>query len=335
MQVLRKVLLAATVLMIGLGPIGRGVAFADDRVTVMLRSGEKLSGRFDGVANGRFYLDISDTDERHIPMGDIVVIDLTQGASNLPETELGPARGGSHVLVMKNGDLAKGNLDRIDGSRIDGDRDVATVRFRAEGGGDRNVPMRDVARIYLGHYPGAAPSSPSQPQTPSTPNQSGGQSGGGQSGGRNSGGDRVITLPANTQWMDTGLTVRQGQQLTISASGQATLSANGNDKANPNGSLNGRRAQNSPLPQELAGALIGRIGNGRPFGIGSGPINIAAPGSGQLYIGINDDGMDDNSGQFEVRISGAGTGSQNGRGNRNSSDDNNNRDNTGRRRRRP
>src|SRR5690349_15157457 len=96
MQVRRVVLLAATVLMIGLGPMGRGLAAADDRVTVMLRSGEKLSGRFDGVANGRFYLDISDSDERHIPMGDIAVIDMTQGANNLPETELSQARGGSN-----------------------------------------------------------------------------------------------------------------------------------------------------------------------------------------------------------------------------------------------
>ena len=85
MQGLRKLLLATTGLMIGLGPIGIGVAAAQDRVTVMLRSGEKLSGRFDGVANDRFYLDISDSDERHIPMGDIAVIDLTQGANNLPD----------------------------------------------------------------------------------------------------------------------------------------------------------------------------------------------------------------------------------------------------------
>jgi hypothetical protein len=316
MQVRRKaVLLAATVLMIGLGPIGWGVAAAQDHVTVMMRSGEKLSGRFDGVANGQFYLDISNTDERHIPMGDIAVIDFTQGANNLPETELSQARGGSHVLVTKSGDLAKGQLDRVEGARIA----EATVRFRAEGGGERVVPMRDVARIYLGNYPGAAPSAtaPSQPQPQTNPSNTG-QFGGGV-------GERTINVPGNQQWTDAGFSVTQGQPLTIRASGEVTLSADANDKATPNGSLNGRHANNAPLPQALAGALIGRIGNGRPFGIGAGPANINAPGTGRLYLGVNDDGMSDNTGQFQVAISTSG-----GTNNNNNS---NNQGNQGRRRR--
>lgn len=347
MQVLRRVLLAATVLVIGLGPIGRGVALAQDRVTVMLRSGEKLSGRFDGVANNQFYLDISDSDERHIPMGDIAVIDLTQGAENLPETELSQARGGSHVLVMKSGDLAKGNLERIEGSRIDGNQDVAEVRFQADGGGERRVPFRDVARIYLGNYPGAAPSAPSQPTaaqnpstpvTPSTPSNTGrGQNQRGQSGqsqgGQSQNGTRTVAIPGTAQWVDTGVSVRQGQALTITATGQVVLSADPNDKASPNGALSGRKAANAPLPDAMAGALIGRIGNGRPFPIGAGPSNIAAPGSGELYLGINDDGMGDNSGQFEVQIGGAG--SQTGNRNRGRSSDNNDQSNQGSRRRRP
>jgi hypothetical protein len=322
--------------MIGLGPIGRGVAAAQDRVTLMMRSGEKLSGRFDGVANDRFYLDISDTDERHIPMGDIAVIDFTQGANNLPETELSQARGGSNVLVTRSGDLTKGQLDRIEGARIG----EAEVRFRAEGGGERRVPMRDVARIYLGNYPGAAPSAPAPsqpqqtPQYPSTGNRGGNSGQGGNYGGGGNG--QTITVPGNQQWVDSGLTVRQGQALSIRASGEVVLSADPNDKASPNGALGGRRAANAPLPQTLAGALIGRIGNGRPFGIGAGPANINAPDSGRLYLGVNDDGMGDNTGQFQVSISGAGNNSNynNNRRNPSNQDDQNNQD-QGRRRRRP
>ena len=321
MHVQRKgVLLAATVLMIGLGPIGWGVAAAQDRVTLMMRSGEKLSGRFDGVANDRFYLDISDSDERHIPMGDIAVIDFTQGANNLPETELSQARGGSHVLVTKSGDLAKGQLDRIEGARIG----EATVRFRADGG-ERSVAMRDVARIYLGNYPGAAPSSPAPSQSQQNPSNSGGGFGGGSGGGN-------VTVPANQQWVDSGLTVRQGQALSIRASGEVTLSADSNDKATPNGSLNGRHAVNAPLPQTLAGALIGRIGNGQPFGIGAGPANINAPGSGRLYLGVNDDGMGDNNGQFQVSINTSGNNTNDNRRNP-SNQDNQDQGNRGRRRR--
>jgi hypothetical protein len=321
----KRVLLAATVLLIGLGPIGTGVAAAQDRVTLMMRSGEKLSGRFDGVANDRFYLDISDSDERHIPMGDIAVIDFTQGANNLPETELSQARGGSHVLVTRSGDLSKGQLDRIEGARVG----EATVRFRADGGGERSVAMRDVARIYLGNYPGAAPSAPAPsqpqqtPQFPSTPNQGGGNGG------------QTITVPGNQQWVDSGITVRQGQALSIRASGEVVLSADPNDKASPNGALGGRRAANAPLPQTLAGALIGRIGNGRPFGIGAGPANINAPDSGRLYLGVNDDGMGDNTGQFQVSINTQGNNSNNNNRRNPSDQDNQNQNNQGGRRRRP
>jgi hypothetical protein len=56
------------------------------------------------------------------------------------------------------------------------------------------------------------------------------------------------------------------------------------------------------LPAALAGALIGRIDNGLPFGIGD-QSTITAPASGLLYLGTNDDNVSDNSGQFQVIIS--------------------------------
>jgi hypothetical protein len=56
------------------------------------------------------------------------------------------------------------------------------------------------------------------------------------------------------------------------------------------------------MPNVLAGALIGRIDGGQPFGIGN-LSSIAAPASGMLYLGINDDVVSDNTGQFSVTIS--------------------------------
>jgi hypothetical protein len=286
-HVLRRVMLAAT-FVIGLGTW----AAADDRLTVMLRSGEKLSGRYDGFANGQFYLD-TDTEDRKIPLGDIALIDLVGGASGLPDNELREAAGGAHVLLTKNGAMTKGHLVRFEGSRVNEGSDVAYVVFRTEGGEERRVAMRDVGRLYLGNFPGApsTSSTPTTSATPSTPSQPG---------------DLVFTLPANTQWTDTGITVRQGQVLTFRASGEITLSSDSNDKAIPQGSLTGRRATRSPAPELLAGAVIGRIGNGRPFPIGAGPVNIPAPASGRLYLGINDDVMTDNTGQFEAHVQGAG-----------------------------
>jgi hypothetical protein len=60
------------------------------------------------------------------------------------------------------------------------------------------------------------------------------------------------------------------------------------------------------MPNVLAGALIGRVGtNGEPFAIGSG-VTIAMPESGQLFLGINDDGFADNQGEIRVDISRSG-----------------------------
>ena len=56
------------------------------------------------------------------------------------------------------------------------------------------------------------------------------------------------------------------------------------------------------MPKTLAGALIGRIDGGQPFGVGN-LSQILAPASGMLYFGINDDVVTDNSGQFNVVIS--------------------------------
>ena len=110
-----------------------------------------------------------------------------------------------------------------------------------------------------------------------------------------------VVVDANRQWTDTGLSVRQGDLITFDVDGQVRLSSDGSDMAHAAGALDGRRAPNAPLPQEPAGALIGRIGNSGPFGIGN-QRSVRAPASGRLYIGINDDHFPDNSGQFQVIV---------------------------------
>jgi len=110
-------------------------------------------------------------------------------------------------------------------------------------------------------------------------------------------------VPANQQWTPTGIRVNFGDKLQLQISGQITLKPNDpKDVAIPQGSLLQRRAPNSPMPNVLAGALIGRIDGGQPFGIGN-LSSILAPASGMLYLGINDDVVTDNTGQFTVVIS--------------------------------
>jgi len=114
---------------------------------------------------------------------------------------------------------------------------------------------------------------------------------------------RTITVPSTQQWTPTGIRVNQGDRLQFQSSGEINLRpAGNNDRANVAGSITGRTAPNSPLPMALAGALIGRIDNGQPWGLGN-QTTIVAPASGLLYLGVNDDLLTDNSGSFTVRIS--------------------------------
>jgi len=114
---------------------------------------------------------------------------------------------------------------------------------------------------------------------------------------------RTIAVPANQQWTPTGIRVNFGDKLQLQISGQITLRTNDpKDVAIPQGSLLQRYAPNAPMPKVLAGALIGRIDGGQPFGIGN-LSSILAPASGMLYLGVNDDVVSDNSGQFSVTIS--------------------------------
>lgn len=114
---------------------------------------------------------------------------------------------------------------------------------------------------------------------------------------------RTITVAANQLWTPTGIRVNQGDRLQIQTTGQISLRQNDpKDVAISAGSLLQRYAANSPMPRALAGALIGRIDSGQPFGIGN-QTSIVAPASGLLYLGVNDDVVNDNSGQFSVTIS--------------------------------
>jgi len=113
---------------------------------------------------------------------------------------------------------------------------------------------------------------------------------------------RTISVPSTRQWTPTSIRVNQGDRIEIQASGEIQLSqANTGDRARVAGSLAHRYAAGAPLPKAFAGALIGRIDNGRPFGIGN-QTSIVAPAGGLLYLGINDDALAGNSGQFQVVV---------------------------------
>jgi hypothetical protein len=284
MEALRRVVLAAA--------LAGGLAVpaaADENVTVVYRNGERASGRYDGFNQGRFYLDVSATDERRIPMAEIALIDLVGAGQGLPETELSQARGPQHLLLLKSGSAIKGQFVTIEGS----DRNQTTVVFRAENGEERRVSFNEVGRLYLGNFPGQAPAGTANPSTP-TPGPAAPAAAG------------VIRVPANQKWVDSGITLRQGQTVALESSGEVQLTADGSEKAGTAGVSSGRKAAGAQAPSLPVGALIGRLGpNGAAFAIGN-QTSIVSPGDGRLYLGVNDDENGDNQGHYDVRLT-AGT----------------------------
>jgi len=111
----------------------------------------------------------------------------------------------------------------------------------------------------------------------------------------------TIRVNSQLRWTDTGITVRQGDIIRFQTSGQIQLSDNSSDMAGSAGSTNRRMAPDSPISNVFAGALIGRIGNFQAFPIGD-QAQITAPVSGRLYLGVNDDHLADNRGEFVVTV---------------------------------
>lgn len=243
-------------------------AFAAVGATIVLTNGQRVRADiFDMNAQG--IVGRVNGSERSWSTGEIAVIDFAGDGNTFPSNELD--RAGSGLLVLRNGSLVSGRLVDIGGSN--------PLRITFSG---RDYSSNEVARIYFSR-PAVATPLPGQPDNPLQP-------------GRGN-----IRVPANGGWVSTGITVIQGEAVNLVTTGEVRLSSDSNDIATPAGSKSGRYATRSPLPSSLAGALIGRVGNGRPFGIGD-QRSFPAPASGLLYLTVNDDDRNDNAGEFGVTI---------------------------------
>ena len=264
-----------------------GPAVAQDRVSVAMRnSGEVVTGTFEDLNNDIVYVRVSLHDQRRLPLGGILLLDFTGDPRNLPEAERNDARGGDHLLVMRNGGRSRGRLLNIEGGEGSSKPDEPRIiSFRTVDGEERRVRPSDVARIYLGNYPAPQRPTPQPDQPTERPEPAPGPG---------------LSVPANRAWTSTGIFVRQGDLVRFNASGQVQLSGSRDDVATPAGSTSGRMAPGSPV-NALAGALIGRVGNGAPFGIGN-QTEVRMPDAGELWLGVNDNDVNDNRGEFRVEV---------------------------------
>lgn len=113
----------------------------------------------------------------------------------------------------------------------------------------------------------------------------------------------AIVVSARTAWTDSGVSVRLGDLINVRSEGEIQWGPENSATAGPGG-VGGRAASSrAPVPTVEHAALIGRIGSGAPFLIGNRQGNFQAPNTGRLYLGINDDILSDNAGEFFVVIS--------------------------------
>lgn len=246
-------------------------AVAAQAATMVLKSGERVSGELVDMGGSGFTVRVSGT-TRQIPTAEVAVIDFAGDGTNFPQSELDQVTGSQHVAVLSNGQSVTGRLRDVSGSQ--------PLKISLDtNSGARDFNSTEIRRIYLAR-PGTTGSTSTASTAP---------------------GANTVRVAANQLWTDSGIVVRRGDRVTFNASGQIQLSGDSNDTATPAGAASGRRPS-SPMPQVLAGGLIGRIGDSQPFGIGNQTQALEMPADGRLYLGVNDDQIADNRGEFTVQV---------------------------------
>jgi len=257
---------------------------APERASFILTNGERKSGivayhgdQNENLINGFLNLAQDGAKDLTFPMDQVAVIDFEGGRPNQAELAQLPADS-SQVLVMRNGTTQQGRFINM----IGGD----TLVWDNQTGQRQQIPLRDVGRVYL---------NPQSARTAFNYRDRGAVATAGQLPNGTS-----IRVDARQAWTDTGLTVNQGDRVSFQASGQIMYSPNPAHTATPDGSA--ERGANYPDPTVPVGALLGKIGNNKPFGIGSQTQPLVMPASGRLMLGVNDTEVGDNSGFFTVVV---------------------------------
>ena len=251
-------------------------------VTFVLTNGNRVSGTlvynhttdFAVSRNGR---------EQTFPSDDIALIQFVSGdpsmreLEQLPDIDNNPNELERHVFVFRNGNIMRGKLHDIVDNWFD---------FDAQAGGRRKHGLNELARLYFN--PASARRvynfdrrDQGQPQ-PAGP------------------GESEVRVEGNRAWTATPFNVARGERIAFEASGDIRIGPN--VMAGLDGNPDLARRMSYPVRSAAAGALIGRVGNGAPFPIGSNREAIVMPAAGPLRLGINDDKFEDNSGWFTVRI---------------------------------
>lgn len=273
-------LLIATVLVASTA----GIASAQTRVTFLMRNGERIVGDLTYKGGADYTLN-----GRDISASDVAVIAFIPNdptpleVSRVPTVDNNPSELERHVFVMKDGTMIFGKLYKFS-------PDGNIITFDQREGGRHDVAASNISRLYINpaaarvvYGPILAALSPSATV--------------GTAGAANAN----VRIPGNQQWVPTGFAVRRGETLHFNSTGEVMWTPDAADRATPRGALSRRKSGLPPVGDAPGGALVARIDNGKPFLIGNQG-SVRMPANGQLFLGINDDVVTDNTGDFFVTI---------------------------------
>jgi hypothetical protein len=239
---------------------------------LILRNGERVSGNLLDHGGVGFTMSVNGQ-ERIVAEGDVIAVEFA--GANLTDDIRSRLSAGKQLVVLRNGEVIEGRLYDIGGtSPLNLTVDTASGR--------RQFTSGDVAQIYY-----AAP-----------PNMAVATSG---TSGATTLAPGAVRVDANTAWNNTGIVVRRGDRVSFSTTGQINFGTTPDMVAGPDGNDKLRGPQ-YPVAAMPVGGLIGRVGNGAPFPIGSNSQAVTMPANGTLMLGVNDNDHRDNAGFFSVVI---------------------------------
>jgi hypothetical protein len=113
--------------------------------------------------------------------------------------------------------------------------------------------------------------------------------------------EKQVMVVANVPWTDTGIDINGGQTIYFESIGEIRWGPN--RRAGPSGEPNSPNNPARPMPNRPGAALIGRVGSSTDyFYVGDDRGGIRMRGAGRLFLGINDDNLQDNTGYFRVIV---------------------------------
>jgi hypothetical protein len=263
-----------------------GIASAQTRVTFLMRNGERIVGDLTYKGGSDYTLN-----GRDIPASEVAVIAFVpndptpQEVSRIPTVDNNPNELERHVFVTRDGSMVWGKLYKFS-------PDGNIITFDQREGGRPDVAASNMSRIYI---------NPAAARNIYAPILAGLNNGAAPGGAVGTSGTQV-RIPGNQQWVSTGFVVRRGETLRFNASGEVMWTTEQVDRATPAGAQNRRMSGRPPFGNAPGGALIGRVGNGQAFLVGNQG-SVRMPANGELFLGINDDALQDNTGDFFVTIS--------------------------------